>query len=263
MSKTIFITGSTDGIGLETAKDFVSKGHHVILHGRSKNKLLKVEEELSKLGSVDSFIADLSDLNAVNKMSDSILEKYKSIDVLINNAGVYKTGSPIVKGYDIRFTVNTVAPYLITKKLLPSLKKGSRVINLSSAAQDTVEVEALLGNIKLSDFDAYAQSKLAIVMWSFDMAYKHKDLTIIAVNPASLLGTKMVKEGFDTDGKDIGIGVRILLALSLDQKYKSDSGKYFDNDSGRFTSPHPDGLSEENISKVVETIESIIKKEVK
>ena len=94
MPKTLLITGATDGIGFETAKILVKKGHIVLLHGRNLEKLQAVASELSAfrsesdLGSVDHYTADLSDLAAVKSMADSIAEKYSSLDVLINNAGV-------------------------------------------------------------------------------------------------------------------------------------------------------------------------------
>jgi NAD(P)-dependent dehydrogenase (short-subunit alcohol dehydrogenase family) len=259
----ILITGATDGIGLETAKTFVSEGHDVIVHGRSPDKLERILSELSKnaKGQVDGFISDLSDLENVEAFANSILEKYKSLDVLINNAGILKTPSPITdQGFDIRFVVNTFAPFLLTQKLLPILGLKSRVINLSSAAQSPVSIDAMKGALKLDDLEAYAQSKLAITMWSQKMA---KDLgdsgpIIIAVNPGSLLASTMVKEGFGMEGKDIGIGVRILTKLSLSQEHESDSGKYFDNDLQRFSEPHPDALNSEKVQKVVQAIEDII-----
>ena len=255
-SKVILLTGATDGIGLETARKLKSLGHTLIVHGRSADKLEKVAAELG----ADSVRADLSDLSAVHKMADSILEKYEKIDVLINNAGVLKTPNTRTKdGYDIRYVVNTFAPYLLTKKLLPKLE-GGRVINLSSAAQAPVNFDALLGKVKMSDMEAYAQSKLAITMWSKHMADKlgEDGPVIIAVNPASLLGTKMVKEGFNTSGNDINIGVNILTSLSLDAEHASHSGDYYDNDNGRYAKPQADGLDSDKAGKIVELIEGIL-----
>ncbi len=134
MKKTIFITGSTDGIGLETARMLLGQG------------------------------------------------------------------------LDVRFVVNTFAPYLLTQRLLPLLGPPGRVVNLSSAAQASVNPDAMRGTVKLADMEAYAQSKLAITMWSRVMAETLSDgPAIIAVNPGSLLGSKMVKEGFGVAGNDLRI----------------------------------------------------------
>jgi NAD(P)-dependent dehydrogenase (short-subunit alcohol dehydrogenase family) len=262
MTKTILVTGSTDGIGFETAKMLVQKGHHVLLHGRSPDKLNKVEEELAKIGTVESYVADLSDFKAVRSLAKSISEKNKSLDVLINNAGVLKVPNTITAdGLDVRFTVNTIAPYLLTKDLLPLLKDKSRVINLSSAAQAPVDLEALAGSkTGLDDMEAYAQSKLAITMWSRHMAQALEGDTpiIIAVNPASLLGSKMVKEGFGVDGKDLSVGAEILARLALDEEFSDKTGQYFDNDKGNFSNPHPDALNDDKCKKVVDVIENIL-----
>ena len=115
MPKTILITGSTDGIGFETAKTLVSLGHNVLIHGRNLEKLKKVEEVLNKLTNniaLKSYCADLSNLEDVKILAENISKNHKNIDVIINNAGIYKTTSPITKdGLDIRFVVNTIAPY--------------------------------------------------------------------------------------------------------------------------------------------------------
>ena len=261
MTKTIFITGSTDGIGLETAKMILQKGHRVLLHGRNPKKLEAVNAELSALGEVAGYIADLSDMNAVIKLAKEISDKNPVLDVLINNAGVLKTPNPITEdGLDIRFAVNTIAPYLLTKHLLPLLSNG-RVINLSSAAQAPVNLDALAGkNGALDAMTAYSQSKLAIAMWSHQMAQALGDTgpIIITVNPGSMLGSKMVREGFGVAGHDLAIGANILTRLSLDAEFADKSGHYFDNDSGRFTHPHPDALDAFKISKMTEIIEAII-----
>ena len=261
MSKTILVTGATDGIGLETAKILVGQGHHVLLHGRSSGKLGKVASDLSSQGLVETFVADLSDIKAVKSLVEAVKEKHQSLDVLINNAGVLRTSNTkTVDGLDVRFAVNTIAPYLLTKELLPLLGGEGRVINLSSAAQSPVNLEALAGNAGDMDaMDAYSQSKLAITMWSRVMA---NDLgnhgpVIIAVNPGSLLGSKMVKEGFGMEGKDLSIGAKILVRLAVEDEFANSSGKYYDNDKGQFGNPYPDAMDDAECQKVINVIDSI------
>lgn len=264
MQKTILITGSTDGIGLETAKTLVSQGHNVLLHGRNPSKLEKavqVVSELTDSGQIESYLADLSIMTDVEKLAKAVIKKHSSLDVLINNAGVFKTPDPITQqGLDVRFAVNTLAPHLLTTRLLPLLGASSRVINLSSAAQAPVNLDALAGRIHLSDeMAAYAQSKLAITMWSRNMALTHKNGPVfIAVNPGSLLATKMVKEGFGMAGKDIGIGADILIRAALSDEFATASGQYFDNDLGQFSSPHPDALNQQKSDEIVDTIKTVI-----
>lgn len=234
MTKTILITGSTDGIGLLTAKTLAGMGHTVILHGRSADKLASAAQELG--GDVATYQADLSSLEETAKLAEAVAGNHDRIDVLINNAGVYKTPNPILpNGQDVRFVVNTLAPHVLTKALLPIIPSDGRIINLSSAAQAPVDLAALAGDKHMDDMGAYAQSKRGIALWSAQMAATHPDGPIfIAVNPGSLLASKMVKEGFGVAGHDLQIGADILCQLSLDHDYAEASGRYWDNDAGGF-----------------------------
>jgi len=234
MTKTILITGSTDGIGLLTAKTLANMGHTVILHGRSADKLKAAANELG--GDVATYQADLSSLEDTAKLAEAVTAKHDRIDVLINNAGVYKTPNPILpNGQDVRFVVNTLAPNVLTNVLLPIIPSDGRIINLSSAAQAPVDLAALAGDKYLDDMGAYAQSKRGIALWSAQMAATHPDgPAFIAVNPGSLLASKMVKEGFGFAGNDLQIGADILCRLSLDDDFTDASGRYWDNDVGGF-----------------------------
>jgi NAD(P)-dependent dehydrogenase (short-subunit alcohol dehydrogenase family) len=265
MSKTILITGSTDGIGLETATVLASLGHQVLLHGRNPEKLEKTQQSLAKLpsdGRVEGYIADLSHLQEVAALAQAVAEQHTKLDVLINNAGVFKSAETRTQdGLDVRFAVNTLAPYLLTQKLLPLLDASGRVINLSSAAQSPVDINALAGRVRLSDdFNAYAQSKLALTMWSRSLAVSLNGdgPAIIAVNPGSMLGTKMVKEGFGVAGGDVRIGAEILVRAALEEEFAAASGQYFDNDTGRFAQPHRDALDPRKSREIIRTMEAIL-----
>lgn len=262
MVKTILLTGATDGIGLVTAKKLVSQGHVVLLHGRNADKLASVQQELTALqsGRVESYLADLSDLNAVEALATAVAEQHDTLDVLINNAGILKAPEPLLpNGRDIRFEVNTLAPYLLTQRLLPLLGTDGRVVNLSSAAQAPVNVKALAGGVRMDDMEAYAQSKLAITLWTRALAQQHADgPMIVAVNPGSLLASKMVKEGFGMNGKDINIGANVLLQAALSDEFAAASGQYFDNDAGRFALPHRDALDDAKVAEVMQAIEAVL-----
>lgn len=265
MKKTILITGATDGIGLETAKLLAFDGHNLLIHGRDIQKLNSVKTLLAATpysGNISAYLADLSDFSEVTKLISEIRSEYQHLDVLINNAGVFKTNNSLTAhGLDVRFVVNTISPYMLTQALLPLLGHLGRVINLSSAAQAPVNIQAVRGVVKLSDMQAYSQSKLAITMWSFVMAQKTKDdgPTVIAVNPGSLLASKMVKEGFGVEGNDLAIGAKILQRMALEEGMSEHSGQYFDNDSGQFALPHADATNLQKSAEVVQVIESIIK----
>ncbi|WP_375280063.1 SDR family NAD(P)-dependent oxidoreductase, partial [Pseudooctadecabacter sp.] len=143
-------------------------------------------------GDVATYQADLSSLEETAQLAEAIKANRDRIDVLINNAGVYKTHNPILpNGQDVRFVVNTLAPHVLTKALLPIIPSDGRIINLSSAAQAPVDLVALAGDKHLDDMGAYAQSKRGIALWSAQMAATHPDGPVfIAVNPGSLLADK-------------------------------------------------------------------------
>ncbi len=263
MQKTVLITGSTDGIGLETAKMLIAMGHHVLLHGRNPTKLVNAEKMLSALpgfGRVESHKADLSRMADVEVLATAVAEKHTKLDVLINNAGIYAPGSITEDGLDVRFAVNTITPYLLTQRLLPLLGASGRIVNVSSAAQSPVDPKALAGKASLPDGAAYAQSKLALTMWSRSLALSldQNGPAIIAVNPGSMLGSKMVKEAFGVAGGDIAIGAGILCRAALDDEFDTSSGQYFDNDLGRFAPLHPDALDPEKSKEIVRVIETVL-----
>lgn len=264
--KTILITGASDGLGRETALRLAAGGHHLLIHGRSAQKLQAAADEIRAVagaGPVETFRADLSRLDAVAALADEIAAAHDRIDVLINNAGVYKTPEPVTaEGLDIRFVVNTLAPALLTRRLLPLIPADGRIVHLSSAAQAPVDLEALVGKRRLEAMQAYAQSKLALTIWSQALAEElgPDGPVTVAVNPGSLLATRMVKEGFGVAGNDIGIGADILSRASLSDEFAAASGKYFDNDSGRFAAPQAEAGNTKRVAAIVETIERLVAK---
>ena len=256
MTKIILITGGTDGLGRETARALAALGHNVVAHGRNAQKLEQLKAEIG--AHLTTVQADMSDLSQVAQMARDLIKTHDRIDVVINNAGVFKTSQPrLGNGMDVRFVVNAFAPALLSNLLLPIMPKDGRLVHLSSAAQAPVDVDALADRRKLQDFDAYAQSKLALTMWSQEFASKHPDGPVsVAINPGSLLATKMVREGFGTSGNDLNIGVDILSRAALSDEFAAASGQYFDNDSGRFAAPHSDAANAAKVAGVVAIIDA-------
>lgn len=264
MKKIILITGSTDGIGKLTALKLAKEGHEIYVHGRNADKLKTVISEIkstSNNANVKGFVADFSNLNAVENMAKQVNEDLTKLDVLINNAGVYKSRvAKNMDGLDIRFVVNYLAPYLLTKRILPLLRKGekSRIINLSSAAQAPVSLEALQGNVAISEMEAYSQSKLALAMWSMHLAEKEPDLIVIPVNPGSLLNTNMVKEGWGFHRSSADKGRDILFDLAVAEKFDNASGKYFDNDRAGFGEIHSAGDNKITIQALIKKTNELV-----
>lgn len=283
MTQTILITGSTDGIGKLAALKLAAAGHQLYLHGRNADKLASVIAEVKAVATapVDGFVADFSDLVAVRKMALEVSEKIPKLDVLINNAGIYTTASVMTKeGLDVRFVVNYLAPYVLTNALLPLLKNSTsnndtnevvsaRIINLSSAAQVPVNYKAFAGQARLEDKDAYAQSKLALTLWSMSLAtaVAADNINVIAVNPGSLLNTKMVNDAYGKYWAPADKGANILTELAISDEFATDTGKYFDNDikdgvhgeaKGAFGQPHADALNQQAIAELQQHTQAVL-----
>ncbi|WP_430425817.1 SDR family NAD(P)-dependent oxidoreductase [Maribacter litoralis] len=260
--KHILITGSTDGIGKLLALRLAKEGHFVAIHGRSETKLNTTLSQIrneSKNDNVIGFLADYSDLSDVKKMAAEVSEKMPNIDVLVNNAGIFNSKiDSTPSGIDIRLVVNYLAPYQFTNAILPLIKKAEapRIVNLSSAAQSSVSFAALKGEASLGVNEAYAQSKLALTMWSFDLAAKESNILVVAVNPGSLLNTKMAHEAYGQHWSPAEKGVDILYDLSMTDLAKT--GQYFDNDKGSYATAHPDAYNSEKIKELLKTTDQLI-----
>ncbi len=263
MSK-ILITGSTDGIGKLAAISLAQKGHKVIIHGRNEEKLTKCLQEIqqnSNLKEVDGFLADFLVPEKINLLGKSIAESYSNLDVIINNAGVYHSSNEKAQnGINLRFMVNYYAPYILTKHLLALLSNSSdaRIINVSSAAQSPVSLRALRGEESLPENQAYAESKLALIMWTNYLAQQESGYTVLSVNPGSLLDTKMANEAFGQSWSPAEKGSSILEQLATSSKIKNCSGAYFDNDKGQFSEAHEDAYNPQKVYALIQTTEEVI-----
>jgi len=196
----------------------------------------------------------------VEAMATAIQDRNTAIDVLINNAGVLKTADPrTADGLDTRFMVNSFSPYVLTRRLLPVIPRDGRIVNLSSAAQAPVDMAAMAGEVTIDDMSAYSQSKLAITIWSQALAKELKEgPVVVAVNPGSLLATKMVREGFNFAGHDINIGGNIVCQAATADEFSTASGQYFDNDAKCFSAPHAAACDAQHSAAVMQCMEEVI-----
>ena len=233
--QNIVITGATDGIGKLTALKLAEKQANILVHGRNKEKVNKVVDELKTQtgnGKIKGLTADFSSLNEVRKFAEELKKEYKAVDVLINNAGVGFADERYSKdGYELRFAVNYLAPFLLTNLLLPELKKAapSRIVNVSSAGQSPVNFDDIMLERNFNSTQAYCQSKLALIMFTIDLAEKLKDDDIIVntLHPGTYLDTNMVRRSnINPLGKpETGADAEIYLATS--PELENVTGKYF------------------------------------
>ena len=145
---------------------------------------------------------------------------------------------------------------------MPLLQESEapQIINLSSAAQAPVNPAILLGTAKGSDSNTYAQSKLALTMWSFDLAKQHPNIAVLALNPGSLLNTRMVQEAYGQYWSPADKGANIIYDLAVGQQFQGLTGKYYDHDNGGWGHAHADADEEQKIKALLSLTEEIIAK---
>jgi NAD(P)-dependent dehydrogenase (short-subunit alcohol dehydrogenase family) len=234
--KTIFITGATDGIGLETAKQLAQQGHDLVLHGRDAAKLQRAREAVQAAapqGKVQMVCADLADLSAVAHMAQDLVARLPKLDVLINNAGVYMNEHKISRaGFEMTLAVNHLAHFLLTSLLLPLLKKSEapRVVTVSSMVHGSGRIvfDDISSERSYNGYHAYANSKLANALFANELARREPWLTSNSLHPG-VIGTKLLHSAFSMQGDAVASGARTSVYLATSPEVEGVSGKYFDN----------------------------------
>ena len=203
--KTCLITGANTGIGKETAKQLAALGAHIIMVCRNQEKGEKTREEIilkTKNDNIELLICDLASLKSVKDFSEEFLKNYSSLDVLINNAGVFNMKRAVTSdGYESTFGVNYLAHFYLTKLLLPLLKKSSssRIINLSSDIHQyfKIDLKDPLSEKRYNGRQAYSNSKTAMILFTHKLAKELLDSGIVvnAVSPGHV-NTQMTTDGF-------------------------------------------------------------------
>jgi NAD(P)-dependent dehydrogenase (short-subunit alcohol dehydrogenase family) len=246
-NRTVLVTGSTDGIGKETALQLARMGAEVLLHGRSQEKGVAVQEEINRRTGNDRlqfFRADLSSQKQVRKMAAEIWERHDRLHVLINNAGTFEPERRITEdGLEKTFAVNYLAQFLLTHELLDLMKRSSpaRVINVASIAHwsGSMDWSNLQGERRYEGFDAYARSKLAVVLFTYSLArhLKGSGVTANCLHPG-VIKTKLLRAGFgDYPGGTPEKGARTSVYLASSAKVEGISGNYFEECKAVRSSP--------------------------
>jgi len=207
-NQVILVTGATDGLGKQVAHNLSLRGATVLLHGRNREKGEAALQEIRDRTGNQELIyynVDFSSLDEVRRLSEQIQADQERLDVLINNAGI-GTGMRQSRreksrdGHELRFAVNYLATFLLTHRLLPLLRRSApaRIINVASVGQQSIEFDNVMLEDGYDGLRAYSQSKLAQVMFAFDLAEELEGtgITVNSLHPASLMNTRMV---FETD----------------------------------------------------------------
>ena len=199
--QVVLVTGSTSGLGREVALRLGAMGAHVIVHGRNAERGEQVVDEINRAGPGNArfYRADLASFAQVRSFGESILRDYSRLDVLVNNAGFGSAPDERLlseDGHEFRFQVNYLSTFLLTNMLLPRLGESipSRIVNISSLAQSPIDFDDVMIENNFSGRRAYAQSKLAQVMFTFDLAEQLEGTGIMvnSLHPATYMPTGMV-----------------------------------------------------------------------
>jgi len=248
--QTVLITGATDGLGRGLASVLAAEGATLLLHGRDEargRQTLAQIEAATGNRRLRWLRADFSCLGEVRGLAGSVAGSCDRLDVLVNNAGIGTTlpgdGSRMESrdGYELRFAVNYLAGYLLTRSLSTLLERSApaRVVNVSSAGQAPIDFADVMLERRYSGVQAYCQSKLAQIMFTFDLAEELDGRIVSAtcLHPATYMPTKMVRAAGVEPISTLEQGVEATLRLAADPRLEGVTGAYFNGQ--RRADPHP------------------------
>jgi NAD(P)-dependent dehydrogenase (short-subunit alcohol dehydrogenase family) len=248
--QTILITGATDGLGRALARELAAGGATILVHGRDEDR---GRETIEEIGGGEWLRADLSSLAEVRALAEQVRDRDGRLDALVNNAGI-GTADPgdgrrleSTDGYELRFAVNYLAGYLLTRLLLKELEGSApaRIVNVSSAGQAPIDFDDLMLERHYSGVQAYCQSKLAQIMFTIDLAAELSDrrVTATCLHPATYMPTKMVRAAGVDPISSLEQGVQATLRLVADPELDGVTGQYFNGTSP--AEPHPQATDPE------------------
>src|SRR5256886_14552650 len=204
--KTVFITGSTDGVGRYVAAQLAAQGEKVLTHGRDVARAKILSDEIRRAGGSDPdfYQADLSSLADVRELAAAVLADNQRIDVFVSNAGIGSQNEGPARqvsrdGHELRFAVNYLAGFLLARLLLPTLKasRPSRIVNVASLGQQPIDFDDVMITKGYSGSRAYAQSKLSQIMVTIGLAeaLSGSGVTVNSLHPATYMTTTMARTG--------------------------------------------------------------------
>lgn len=232
--RVALVTGSTSGLGREVALRLGADGWHVIVHGRDAERGREVVDEINRGGSGSArfYEADFASFAQVRALAAALLRDYDRLDVLVNNAGIGSAPNERLvseDGLELRFQVNYLSPFLLTRLLLPLIRQSapSRIVNVSSLAQQPIDWDDVMIERGFSGGRAYGQSKLAQVAHMLDLAEELRGTGVMvdALHPATLMPTGMVRRSGARPRATIDEGAEAVLHLVLADDVES--GQFF------------------------------------
>jgi NAD(P)-dependent dehydrogenase (short-subunit alcohol dehydrogenase family) len=251
--KTVLVTGSTDGVGRYVAANLASAGAKVLIHGRDEARAKMLADQIRREGRGEAvfYQADLSSLTGARQLAQAVLAGHKRLDVFISNAGIgSRTLGPerrtSADGYELRFAVNYLSGFLLAYLLLPLLQASapSRIVNVASLGQHPLDFDDVMITKGYDGSRAYAQSKLAQIMFTIDLAREldGSGVTVNALHPATYMNTTMVREGGITPVSTVEQGGEAILHLAQGDDMTGKSGLFFNG--MRPSQAHPQAYDE-------------------
>jgi NAD(P)-dependent dehydrogenase (short-subunit alcohol dehydrogenase family) len=233
--RIILVTGSTDGVGRYVAERLAADGARVIVHGRDRARGEALVNRIAEGGGQASFLrADLASLAEVRSLADAVRRSYDGLDVLVNNAGIgtsAKQRALSADGFERTFAVNYLAGFLLARLLLPLIEKRtpSRIVNVASAGQQPIDFSDVMLTRGYSGVRAYRQSKLAQILFTFDLAeeLKNRDVAVNCLHPATYMDTTMVRLSGVAPLSTVEEGGAAILQLVASSAVEGRSGLYF------------------------------------
>jgi NAD(P)-dependent dehydrogenase (short-subunit alcohol dehydrogenase family) len=232
--QVVLVTGSTSGLGREVARRLGATGAFVIVHGRNRERGMAVVEAIESegIGNARFYAVDLASFEQVRAFGETILRDYDRLDVLVNNAGFGRAPDERMvteDGHELRFQVNHLSHFLLTRMWLPRLRASapSRIVNVSSGAQQPIDFDDVMIEKDFSGGRAYAQSKLAQIMFTIDLAEELEgtDVIVNSLHPATYMDTGMVRRAGLTPRATVGEGADAVMQLITSSDIGS--GGYF------------------------------------
>jgi NAD(P)-dependent dehydrogenase (short-subunit alcohol dehydrogenase family) len=248
--QVVLVTGSTDGLGRALAGELAGRGVTVLLHGRDAAKGEATLREIRAATGSERLafhLADFGSLGQVRGLAEQVLAEQGRLDVLVNNAGL-GTGRGgggkrelSADGHELRFAVNYLAAFLLTRLLEPLLVRSTpaRIVNITSAGQAPIDFDDVMLERYYSGIQAYCQSKLALVMLTFDLAEELRDhgVTANCLHPGTYMPTKIVREAGASPVDSLESGVEATMRLVADAKLDGVTGSYFERTRERLAHP--------------------------
>ena len=222
--QVVLVTGSTSGLGREVARRLAATGAFVIVHGRNRERGMEVVEAIESegIGNARFYAVDLASFEQVREFGETILRDYDRLDVLVNNAGFGRAPDERMvteDGHELRFQVNHLSHFLLTRMWLPRLRESapSRIVNVSSGAQQPIDFDDVMIENDFSGGRAYAQSKLAQIMFTIDLAEELEgaDVIVNSLHPATYMDTGMVRRAGLTPRATVGEGADAVMQLII------------------------------------------------